>query len=279
MKEKLTKEYCIQKYKEYKEINKKTPLFREYIKFAEIPKRQLLVIYGEDSYSKLQEECGDNPNKRNMGDMKRTPLEVIMRQYGGLLLELKMLPTSSVWEYRKLTPTVAGLYKAPHFIKWSDLPGKFKNWVDENNVNGYEEVLKLINSDMKIQKEKRDKDFERIISDIKAWSPARGRNTEETYKVELRNFLEKNKYEVQEESGDSNCDLLINKEYFVEIKKNPSLGEYDRLFGQLARHLQNKSNVIALIMDVPKEDHFKNFCTLVDKYLNKDSNFVEVLKK
>src|ERR1039457_4971435 len=78
------------------------------------------------------------------------------------------------------------------------------------------------------------------------------------------------------EFGQSNFDLLIDNEWAVEVKKSPNLSEYDRLFGQLARHLQHKPNVVALIMDAPSDDTWKNFSSLVDQYLNKDGRFVEV---
>jgi len=65
----------------------------------------------------------------------------------------------------------------------------------------------------------------------------------------------------------------------IEIKKDPSSTEYDRLFGQLARHLQHQLNIIALVMDVPSEDKLDNFSSLVDIYLNKDKKNIEVIKK
>jgi hypothetical protein len=84
---------------------------------------------------------------------------------------------------------------------------------------------------------------------------------------------------MNEEFGESNIDLLVNKKYAIETKKDPQLSEYDRLFGQLARHLQHQRNVIALIFDAPSEDKFSNFVLLVDKYLNREESFVEVIRK
>jgi hypothetical protein len=84
---------------------------------------------------------------------------------------------------------------------------------------------------------------------------------------------------MDEEFGESNVDLLVNGKHSIEIKKDPQLGEYDRLFGQLARHLQHQRNVIALIFDAPSEDKLSNFVSLVDKYLNREESFVEVIRK
>ena len=39
------------------------------------------------------------------------------------------------------------------------------------------------------------------------------------------------KYELNEEFGESKCDLLVRREYTIEVKKDPDLAEYDRLFG------------------------------------------------
>ena len=71
----------------------------------------------------------------------------------------------------------------------------------------------------------------------------------------------------------------MNGKFAIEIKKDPKLAEYDRLFGQLARHLQHQLRVIALVLDAPGEDNFSNFSSLVDDYLNKDTRMVEIIKK
>ena len=71
----------------------------------------------------------------------------------------------------------------------------------------------------------------------------------------------------------------MNGKFAIEIKKDPKLGDYDRLCGQLARHLQYRLRVIALVLDAPGEDNFANFSSLVDGYLNKDATMVEIIKK
>jgi hypothetical protein len=84
---------------------------------------------------------------------------------------------------------------------------------------------------------------------------------------------------MNEEFGESNFDLLVSKKYAIEIKKDPSLSEYDRMFGQLARHLQHQPKIIALIMDAPSEDKFGNFALLVNTYMNKGDKAIEVVEK
>lgn len=274
-----SKDDLIRKYKEYKDKHQAIPKFEDFCKFAGIPRRQLASLFGRDAYAKLQHECGDEANKLIL---ERTPREAIMRRYGDLALKLGELPNSSDWMHSGLKPSISGLEQTPHFIKWSEFPQKFSEWIKTEGIHGYEKVLDFISKspakpNSKI--ESRDREFEKIIADIRSWSPGRRRNSEEGYKVELRGHLKSLGYEVNEESGESNVDLLISKKHMIEIKKDPNLGEYDRLFGQLARHLQHQLRVIALIFDAPSEDNFSNFASLVDSYLNKEKKTVEIIKK
>jgi hypothetical protein len=273
-----SKQYCIEKYKEYKKLLGRAPLYSEYKKYAELKKYDLIKIYGDDAYSKLQTECGDTINKLNMD---RTPLKNIMCQYGDLALELGKLPLSSNWVQKGLKPGLSGLDKI-HSIKWFEFPEKFKEWVENEKYEKYETVLEWVNNltgKSKLKAIKEDATYEKLIDYIRLWSPGRRRNSEGEYKIELRKYLELAGYQLNEEFGESNFDLLINKKYAIEIKKDPNLAEYDRLFGQLGRHLQHQINIIALIMDVPSEDKLENFNQLVDLYLNRDNKRVEVIKK
>ncbi len=266
----ITKEYCKRKYGEYKESHQGTPKKDDFFKFAKIPERQLVSLYGREAYTKLQEECGDEANKLNL---ERTPKETMMRQYGDLALELEKLPNSSDWIHSGLRPSISGLEKRPHFIKWSEFPSKFEEWVKAERVTRYDKVLAYINQSAlrsKDKTEKKDGEFEKVLRDIRLWSPGRRRNSEGEYKIELRAHLKSLGYRMDEEFGESNVDLLVNKKHAIETKKDPQLSEYDRLFGQLARHLQHQRNVIALIFDAPSQNKFSNFVLWVDKYLNKE---------
>lgn len=275
-----SKETLLQKYEEYKKEFDRIPKYREFLRFAGIHGRVLVKIYGEDAYSKLQMECGDLANKLNL---EKTPLEKIMRQYGDLALEAGKLPSSSVWIHQGLKPTISGLERSPHFIKWPEFPKKFARWAEVENAVEYKEVLELIeassSSSGKSITEKSDREFEELINAVRSWIPDRRRNVEETYKVELRKHLEAKGFKLHEEFGESNFDLLIRNKYAIEIKKAPNQSEYDRMFGQLARHLQHQLHVIALVLDAPTQDKFDNFTALVDLYLNKNEKFVEVIKK
>jgi hypothetical protein len=87
------------------------------------------------------------------------------------------------------------------------------------------------------------------MADIHRWSLARRRNTQGEYKIELRKWLESVGHSLNEEYGESTSDLVVGKRYVIETKKAPQLGDYDRLFGQLARHLQQFPVAIAVIFD------------------------------
>src|SRR5579862_5201811 len=83
-----------------------SPRYRDFLKFAEINRRQLQRTYGRDAYSKLQIECGDEPNRFGAS---ATPRGTIMKQFGDLALEtFPSLPNSSDWAEHGLRPTVEG---------------------------------------------------------------------------------------------------------------------------------------------------------------------------
>jgi hypothetical protein len=155
-------------------------------------------------------------------------------------------------------------------------------WIEENGDSGFERAVEIIgasNGHDSVKRDNGDQLFHRLARDIREWTPARRRNSEETYKVELRKHLESLRYALNEEYGESNFDLLVAKCYAIEVKKDPDLAEFDRLFGQVARHLEHQCKVIVLILEATRKDKFDTFVTLIDKYLNVGGNAVEVIRK
>jgi len=276
----LTKEKCVQKYEECKlSKNGGIPESREFLKYAGIDRRQLERLFGTSAYSKLQNAAGDAPNKLQM---ERMPFATIMQQYGNLVMELSVVPAYPEWDQRGLKPTKSGLRRKPHNMKWSELPAKFMEWATINKVSGFDKAIEIIATSGLTGANKphnSDIDFSRLIKDVRVWTPARRRNSEAEYKIELRKHLESLSYELNEEYGESKYDLLVRRKYAIELKKDPDLTEYDRLFGQLARHLQHQCKVIVLILEATRNDKYDNFTALVDKYLNVDENSVEVIKR
>jgi hypothetical protein len=272
----VTREQCVAKYDEYKRANGgRIPKWREYLVFAKIPKGRLLALFGKEAYTRLQTAAGDTPNKLVLEPM---PLETIMRQYGNLVIEVGAAPPYSEWAHRGLKPSDSGLAKNPHQITWSEFPQKFMEWVAGNSVQGFEKATEIIQkSQPPASSQRPDTGFSRLICDVRAWMPARRRNSEEAYKIELRKHLERLDYRLNEESGDSNVDLLVDRAFAIEIKKDPPSTEYDRCFGQVARHLQHHHRVIVLILESTRGDKYKGFVELVDRFLNVGESCVEVI--
>ena len=127
-------------------------------------------------------------------------------------------------------------------------------------------------------KEKKNKTFIEIVEKINAWTPDRKRALEEGYKIELRNYLAKF-FDVEEEVGESNADLLINNKYPIELKKDPSLSEYDRLLGQMIRHNKQYGNAIAVITSISSEDRYKKFKNLFIDIHTKLEMIAEIINK
>jgi hypothetical protein len=276
----LTKDACVQKYEECKRSKSGgIPEYREFLNYAGIDKRVLTRLFGSSAYSKLQDEAGDAPNRLQM---ERTPFATIMQRYGALVMEVGVVPPYAEWDMRGLKPTESGPRMKPHNMKWSDLPTRFVEWATKNGEPGFEMALEIIAKSSRAAANKPkngDKDFSRLINDVRSWTPARRRNNEAEYKIELRKHLESLKYKLNEEYGESQYDLLVEKEYAIEVKKDPDLAEYDRLFGQLGRHLQHSQKVIVLIIEATRKDKYDNFTVLVDKYLNVGQNLVDVVKR
>lgn len=272
-----TKEFCKARYVEQKATLGRKPTAVEYYSGSGIPEGRLVRLFGPSPFSKLQADCGDTPNKLKM---TRTSLNEIMSQYGDLALELQHLPTVPEWSHKGCRPARSGLRKEPHNLLWSQMPAKFKQWVESGKREQYESIRHLLPKlEAEPTKDARVPELEKLLTDIRRWSPARRRNTEESYKVELRKHLESCGHKLNEEFGESKTDLVVGRRFAIETKKGPLLADYDRLFGQIARHLQNHSEVIVVIFDVPREDQLETFNELVDLHLNHDNFIVKILKK
>jgi hypothetical protein len=272
-----TKEFAKERYVAQKAKIGRKPTADEYYEFSDIPEGRLVTLFGPSPYTKLQAECGDVPNKL---EMARTPLDDIMRQYGDLALELQHLPTEPEWRHKGCRPARAGLRKPPHNLLWSQMPARFRQWAEAGRTDQYERVLALIPKTSVVPSSKTaPTELVNLLKAIRQWSPARRRNTEGEYKIELRKHLESRNYKLNEEYGESTTDLVVNRQFAIETKKEPQQSDYDRLFGQIARHLQHHPVVIAVIFDVPNEDKLDNFKELIDTHLNVDKFTVEVVKK
>ena len=190
------------------------------------------------------------------------------------------LPVASEWAHRGLRPTESGLNKA-HKIPWSAFPARFSAFCasDPEFAEPFNDVLQFIEGRDADNRSHREDPLEaladQVCADIRGWSPAIRRNNEEAYKSELSLYLRNSStikaagLEVREERGDSQCDIALGSKVALELKKAPTQSDYDRCFGQIARHLQHYDRVIAVIFDVPSRDRFEDFSRLVDQYFDK----------
>lgn len=270
----MEKDNFINQYKKLKDLNKgQKPLYRDFLKYCGVHKRKLDEVFGKDAYSKLQEECGDNPNRLLM---ERTPIKQILDQYGELVRNGNALPVIADWIQAKFKPSIEGISKV-HNIKWSEIPNVFvKEYANKPEWKDIIEIIKRTNGSL--NHDKTNKIFTDIVDKLLSWTPDRKRINEEGYKIELRNYLEKY-FNLEEEVGESNPDLLINKKYPIEVKKDPTQSEYDRLLGQMIRHNKLFGSAIAIVTSVSSEDRFRKFQNLFIEVHAKLGMTVELIKK
>jgi len=248
------KAFYISEYIKLKELNNgQKPLAKQFLRHCSIQTRKLEEVFGGNAYTKLQQECGDNPNKLLM---QRTPMVQILDQYGELVRKFQGLPVTGDWTQAGFKPSADSINKV-HNLKWSDFPAFFiKEYFDKPQWKDVIEIIKK--SSAFLSPKKSSKTFNELTETIRDWTPDRKRIIEEGYKIELRNYLE-NYFNLEEEVGESNPDLLINKKYPVEIKKDPTQSEYDRLLGQMIRHNKLFGSAIAVVTNVSSEDRFRKF--------------------
>lgn len=270
----MTRENFIELYKKYKDLNQgQKPLYRDFLKYCGVHKRKLDAVFGKDAYSKLQEECGDNPNRLSL---ERTPLALILDQYGSLVRKNTSLPVIADWTQANFKPSVEGISKV-HNIKWSEMPNVFAK--EYANKTEWRDVIDLIkNTNGTVSQDKPNKKFHEIVNKIGEWTPDRKRIIEEGYKIELRNYLEKH-FDLEEEVGESNPDLLVLKKFPIEVKKDPTQSEYDRLLGQMIRHNKIFGSAIAVVTSVSSEDRFRKFQKLFIEVHQKLDMTAELIKK
>ncbi|HTD40548.1 MAG TPA: hypothetical protein VK671_08005 [Mucilaginibacter sp.] len=268
------KNYYIEQYKTLRQLNDgKKPLRSEFLRFCKIRDRHLNMVFGQDPYSKLQVECGDSPNKL---DLERASITTILNQYGELVRKKGDIPVNGDWLQANYSPQPDGLRKV-HNLKWSDMPSFFIQH-NEHNVE-WKDVINILNrKNIPSSFNKPNRTFHNIVDKLISWTPDRKRIIEEGYKIELRNYLEKY-FDVEEEVGESNPDLLIDKKYPIEVKKDPTQSEYDRLLGQMIRHNKLYGNAIAVITSISSEDRFKRFQKLFIEVHTKLDMTAELINK
>jgi len=269
------KKQVIEQYKKLKELNNgKKPLYKDFLKFCGLHGRKLEELYGSNAYSKLQHECGDNPNKLLL---ERTPLTEILSNYGELVRKQGNIPKASDWIHARLKPTPDAINKV-NKIKWAEMPSVFiKEFSNDKRWSDVFEILKANEVQIPVSS-KSTKAFDEIVDKLVQWTPDRKRIIEEGYKIELRNYLSKF-FKIDEEIGESNADLVISGKYPIEVKKDPTQSEYDRLLGQMIRHSKLYGSAIAVVTNISSQDRFIKFKRLFDEIHEKLGLKAEVINK
>jgi hypothetical protein len=135
---------------------------------------------------------------------------------------------------------------------------------DDEDVEEDEMVIKKKHGkkdESEIKEKKSDSD--RIKEILKKWSPDRTYKNESGYQGELYSFFKhKHKFKIRQEAGKSRADILVGDCVSVEIKKNPSSADYDRLYGQIMRQKREFGDVVVLVFDIKNEDAYEDFRNL-----------------
>lgn len=266
------------------------------VKLGKTPsKKELSSVIRESEYTyygmrltEFQKYCGLEANKSGID--QKIPDDILLRTLHDLcLVENMILPQVKLKKYLR-EGKLPGHTIQKRFGGMLGIQERLLAYALENNC--YEEIRHLpgwkidLNNSINqatssINLGTVGKLFDQVCDELLKWSPAIRRSSEEAYKSELSNYLKQSgsvqikRETIREEKGDSKCDIAIGQNIGIEIKKSPSLSEYDRCFGQIARHLKSYQKVAVIVFDVPRQEQFEDFCQMADEYY---SSSVRIIK-
>ena len=147
-------------------------------------------------------------------------------------------------------------------LKWMGYVREDEATTDKGSLDVEEvEVRPVVGATLEVEvsKPSKDESLDGLVKLIKQWMPNQRYKYEDGYAVELRAFLESRGYECRGEAGVSSADIEVNGKFPIEVKKNPTLSQYDRMIGQLVRHCRSKGCAIAVVCDVKRGDLHNDF--------------------
>ncbi len=104
-----------------------------------------------------------------------------------------------------------------------------------------------------------------LIKSIEGWSPLKRHRTEEGYQMDLRQYLQYECGYPCRLEGVEMADIVVEDKFPVELKKNPTQAEYDRLLGQLTRMHRAENFAVGVICDVRRLEMFLDFKQQMDR--------------
>ena len=117
----------------------------------------------------------------------------------------------------------------------------------------------------------------RLVQSIVGWTPLKRHRTEEGYQLDLQRYLQ---YECGYQcrlEGVEMADIVVGDQFPIELKKNPTQAEYDRLMGQLTRMHRAKNFAVGVICDVRRLEMFLDFKQQIDRIY--DDGSVAIVQK
>lgn len=245
--------------------------------------KRLRSAFGSNHWSKLVESCGDVP--RTFATPK-VEFSRILDDYGALSRELGKVAVSSDWMFKGLTPSVDGLRNG-HGLNFGQLAELFLK--DRDGNDAWKDVVGLIrakhpnlasssNQVVALNRIIRTSKFAQVLKKIQGWSPGKRYSAEDGYQADLKGYLEATGHTVRYDKGASRPDLLVDSKVAVEVKYAPNLAEYDRLFGQIARHCDDYGELIVVVCNSGPRDVFADFNKRLDKWL-RNKAVIEVVNK
>jgi hypothetical protein len=104
------------------------------------------------------------------------------------------------------------------------------------------------------------KGIDHLLQAINSWTPKRRYPHEDGYQSDLSHFLEYQfNYQTSMEDGPTHADILINNQFPIEMKKNPTQQTYYKLMGQMIAHRGAHGCSIAIVCDVKRQQAFDEF--------------------
>ena len=154
----------------------------------------------------------------------------------------------------------AGRSESPSFFwKWAD------DFIAEIERHGFRQQSTGIPMWLTKQApEETETSLHKIVQFVEDWIPKQRFTKEEAYEAALAEHLVGKGVPAPEQQGASLVDILAANGIGIELKLNPDRNEYNRLSGQIMRHLEQYGVVIVLILRADNRDLLEEYQSRFD---------------